>query len=239
MPSPTDMNNPLQPRRGNRLDWEAGAPAPAAPVPAPPPAAAPEIVGYRTPASDAFTLSPTAKERYSEFLTDLQNDQESMGFMQALLAAIPFLKLLLGGPTPDTAIEVATTEWDLIAQSAAGLPNVLRNKYRDRCLFESISTTLGYTAADKRFWKNFCEIFDQRPAPVAVPAPPAPAPSPPPAPSPREQMGDPTGAGKGPRPGGNRPSPAQPPATPVAPAPAQPPSPPAPPAPGHNLGRLG
>ena len=232
---PNEIEN-LEPRRGNQHDWEAGLPpAPQVqPAPAPPP---PDY--YTAPATAKYQLSPPAAARYSEFLSDLKSDQELGSFLQIFLAGLPFLTLFIGGPAPMTPIEIATSEWELIAKSAAGLPNTLRVKYRDRCYSEATSVAFGYTPTDLKFWRNFCEVFEKRPAPP--PPPPQVAPNPPaakPAPPPYEPAGDPTGAGKGPRPGAKAP-PANSPAAPspaggaaAGPSPVAPAVPPAPATPG-------
>ena len=228
MPNETDN---LEPRRGNQHDWEAGL----SPVPPVQPAPAPPTPDYYTaPATSTYQLSSAAAARYSEFLSDLKSDQELGNFLQIFLAGLPILTLFIGGPAPMTPIEVATSEWELIAKSAAGIPNTLRVKYRDRCYVEATSVSFRYTATDLKFWRNFCEVFEKRPAPPPPPVAPRP-PAAKPVPPPYEPAGDPTGAGKGPRPGAKAP-PANSPASPspaggaaAGPSPAAPAVPPAPP----------
>lgn len=201
-----------EPRRGNQHDWEAGLPPP--PPPSPPPSDY-----FIAPVTATYKLSQAAASRYAEFLSDLKSDEELVSFLQFLLAGLPFLTLFIGGPKPMTPIEIATSEWELIAKSAAGLPDFTRAKYRDRCHKEVVSETFGYTPTDRKFWGNFCEVFSKRPASSPSPI----APSPPAVESATQPYDDRdrTGAGKGPGPGAkappaNSPAPAVP-STPVSP----------------------
>lgn len=225
----------LEPRKGNQIDWESGLPRPQPPPASPPPDY------FTAPVTATYQLSQSAASRYAEFLSDLKSDQELGSFLQIFIAGIPFLTLFIGGPKPMTPIEIATSEWELIAKSAAGLPDLTRAKYRDRCHLEAISETFEYTPTDRKLWRNFCEVFSKRPAPPPAPVAPTPPVATPANPPYELPAGDPTGAGKGPRPGAKAP-PANSPASPApvagttaAPSPVAPPAvPPASVSPGWN-----
>ena len=99
-----------------------------------------------------YKLSKHAQERLVEFKELAEHGQ----VLQALVGAAPFLSLIGSGPI-DGLFTVANTDWDRWSKVTSGMENVIKNKLRDFCITESISSL--NTPEDKRFWREMVKRF--------------------------------------------------------------------------------
>lgn len=125
------------------------------------------------PKAKAYQLKPESIDKLAELQQLIRDGEQSIRVADALLAAVPFLPLL-GKPDPLTPLEIADTDWGLIAQAAGGLRAELRTQVRDFCILQA-----ARIPADSGFWSRLADqLHAQRkpnaaetPVPVRKPAP--------------------------------------------------------------------
>lgn len=96
--------------------------------------------------------------------------QDTIAFVNAILLISPFTALL-GAPDPTTTVEIANTDWALLAKAAGALPAERARVLKDMVIAHSVQQ-IGYTADDRRFWERIWKQMDAKAAaPVPAPAP--------------------------------------------------------------------
>ena len=103
-----------------------------------------------------YKLSERSIKKFKKFTEHVSDAQERMKFANAVLAIVPFTKLLDGADPLDT-IEISTQDWDLFLMASKGLTNHFRNELKKYCEYEALAQK--NSSHDYRFWLSLRKQF--------------------------------------------------------------------------------